>query len=141
MEKYLEHKPESGKIFYQNFVGKGKVVMMNLLKFKSIADYSDIEKLRPDHDITGKEAYELYMKYTLPVLDKAGSKIVFFGDSHNFLIGPTHERWDAVLLVEHESVEKFLAFSQNEDYLKTAGHRTAALEDSRLLPISEKKYT
>jgi len=60
-------------------------------------------------------------------------------ESKNFLIGPEHEAWDAILLVEHESVEKFIAFSQNKDYLKNAGHRTAALEDSRLLPITEKE--
>jgi len=43
-----------------------------------------------------------------------------------------------VLLVEHPSVEKFLEFAKNENYLKTAGHRTAALEDSRLLPMTQK---
>lgn len=32
-----------------------------------------------------------------------------------------------------------MEFAQNEDYLKYAGHRTAALEDSRLLPTSEVK--
>lgn len=31
-----------------------------------------------------------------------------------------------------------MEFAQSKDYLKHAGHRTAALEDSRLLPISER---
>lgn len=43
-------------------------------------------------------------------------------------------------LVEHESVLKFMEFAQNEDYLKKAGHRTAASEDSRLLPTIEKLH-
>jgi hypothetical protein len=30
-----------------------------------------------------------------------------------------------------------MEFAQDKEYLKTAGHRTAALEDSRLLPIEE----
>ncbi len=30
-----------------------------------------------------------------------------------------------------------MAFAQNDKYLKTTGHRTAALLDSRLLPMSE----
>ncbi len=35
-----------------------------------------------------------------------------------------------------------MAFAQNKDYLKTIGHRTAALEDSRLLPSTEiENYT
>jgi hypothetical protein len=62
---------------------------------------------------------------------------MYYGKSKNFLIGPDTEKWDAVQLVEHESVLKFMEFAQNEDYLKNAGHRTAALDDSRLLPSSE----
>lgn len=137
MKKYIDATAESGKEFYMKFHQKGKVVMLNLLKYKTLADYSNLENLKPINEITGKRAYELYMKHTLPKLDKVGSKVLFFGESGNFLIGPENEKWDAVLLVEHESVEKFMAFSQNKDYLKTAGHRTAALEDSRLLPINQ----
>ena len=140
MDKYIEVTPEAGKEFYQNFHNKGKIVMLNLLKYRLKADYSNLENLKPSNEITGKEAYELYMKHTLPTLDKAGSKMLFFGDSAGFLIGPENEKWDAVLLVEHQSVEKFIEFAQNQDYLKTAGHRTAALEDSRLLPIKQNTY-
>lgn len=138
MKKYVDATPEAGKDFYLNFRGKGKVVMLNLLKFKSIADYSDFEMLRPNEDISGREAYDLYMKNTLPHLTKAGSRILYFGDAQNFLIGPESKQWDAVLLVEHASVEAFMEFAQNKDYIETTGHRTAALEDSRLLPSSER---
>lgn len=139
MEKYLDVKPESGKNFYQDFHDKGKVVMLNLLKFKPKADYTGLESLKPEKDITGKEAYQLYMDSTLLELKKAGSRIIFYGSSKNFLIGPEFENWDAVLLVEHQSVVKFMEFAQNKDYLKTAGHRAAALDDSRLMPITENK--
>ncbi len=77
------------------------------------------------------------MNYTLPFLEEAGSQVLFYGESKNFIIGPKQEEWDVVLLVEHESVLKFMEFAQNEEYLKYAGHRTAALDDSRLLPISQ----
>ena len=53
------------------------------------------------------------------------------------LIGPPDERWDAVLLVRQRSVGDFMAFATNEGYVKILGHRTAALEDSRLLPMIE----
>jgi len=43
-----------------------------------------------------------------------------------------------ILLVEHQPAEQFIAFAKHEGYLKTAGHRAAALEDSRLLPITPK---
>lgn len=54
-----------------------------------------------------------------------------------FLIGPEHEMWDMTMLVRQSSVASFLAFASHEAYLAGIGHRTAAVEDSRLLPLSE----
>ncbi len=142
MNKHIDASPEAGKEFYQHFHDKGSIVMLNLLKFKETADYTNFEALKPATEISGEEAYQLYMEETLPELEKTGSRIIYYGKSRNFLIGPDSEKWDAVLLVEHESVLKFMEFAQNPDYLKKAGHRTAALEDSRLLPTNEiKNYT
>ena len=138
MKKYISVTDEAGRQFYQDFQGKGPVVMLNLLKFREKADYTGVESLKPSKEISGKEAYKLYMKYTKPAIESVGSKLLFYGSSNQFLIGPTTESWDAVLLVEHPSVEKFMEFAKDEDYLKTAGHRTAALEDSRLLPMTQK---
>lgn len=138
MKKHINAQPEAGKQFYQDYHDKGTIVMLNLLKFKSKADYTDLDHIKPSQEISGEEAYQLYMKNTLPELEKAGSRIIYYGKSNAFLIGPESETWDAVLVVEHESVLKFMAFAQNEDYLKNAGHRTAALEDSRLLPSTAK---
>jgi hypothetical protein len=39
------------------------------------------------------------------------------------------------MLVEQSSVSAFLEFASNREYLAGIGHRTAALEDSRLLPL------
>ncbi len=142
MQKYINVNPESGKKFYQDFHNKGKIVMLNLLKFRQKADYTNLEQIKPNEEITGEEAYQLYMKNILPEFKKAGSRIIYYGKSKDFLIGPEPEKWDAVLIAEYESVMKFMEFTQNEDYLKNAGHRTAALEDSRLLPSTEiKNYT
>ena len=114
--------------------------MLNLLKFRVKANYSGLESIKPSEGISGEEAYQLYMDYTLPELKKAGGRVLFYGRSESFLIGPKSESWDAVLLVEHLSVPKFIEFAQSEDYQKNAGHRTAALEDSRLLPTSEDTF-
>ncbi len=137
MEKYIDVRPDAGRKFFQEFNGKGKVVMVNLLKFREIADYSNFESLMPKEIISGEDAYALYMEHTLPHLKKAGSQLLYFGKCSEFLIGPASKHWDAILLVEHASVQKFIEFAQNEAYLKTAGHRTAALEDSRLLPTTQ----
>ena len=139
MNTYLEADQESGKRFYQEFNSKGKLVMLNLLKFKAVADYTKLDSIKPKQELTGLEAYRLYMEKTLPELEKSGSRIIYFGESKNFLIGPEQEVWDAMLLVEHQSAVAFIAFAQNAEYLKHTGHRAAALEDSRLLPSSEIK--
>ena len=111
--------------------------MLNLLKFRKKADYSNFKQLNPGKEISGKEAYDLYMKNTLPELKKAGSQIIYYGRCNNFLIGPESKKWDVILIVKHQSVIKFMEFAQHKEYLKHAGHRTAALEDSRLLPSTE----
>ncbi len=137
-KNYLMPTQEAGR----NFVMKqmeGSIVMLNLLRFRKIADYSATPELITKLPLSGEEAYNLYIEHTLPFLKKSGGEILFMGHGGAFLIGPTDEQWDAVLLVEQNSVSSFLAFEQNQDYLKGIGHRTAALEDSRLLPLVENK--
>lgn len=51
--------------------------------------------------------------------------------------GPETEHWDFVMLVRQSITESFLAFSNHLSYLEGTGQRTAAIEDSRLLPITE----
>ena len=41
------------------------------------------------------------------------------------------------MLVRQHSVDSFVAFAADDAYLAGLGHRTAALEDSRLLPLVE----
>jgi hypothetical protein len=45
------------------------------------------------------------------------------------------------MLVEQSSTAAFLAFASNAAYLAGIGHRTAALEDSRLLPLEEASWS
>ena len=136
-EKYLTPTQEAGRDFIMREI-KGNVVMLNLLHFREIADYTNSPELTPNIPISGKEAYQLYINHTLPFLKASGGEILFMGEGGNYLIGPTDEQWDAVLLIKQKSVESFLNFESNQNYLKGIGHRTAALEDSRLLPINEK---
>ncbi len=115
--------------------------MLNLLRFRSIADYSATPALAPAIPITGAEAYRLYMEHTLPHLKKSGGEIIFFGSGGQYLIGPSEERWDAAMLVRQSSTTAFMAFASNPEYLSGIGHRLAALEDSRLLPLVEGNIT
>ncbi len=133
-ETYIDPTQEAGAALFSRNI-EGPVVMLNLLRFKEVADYSDHPELAPENTISGVEAYEKYIAHTLPFLAEAGSEVLFAGEGSPFLIGPPDETWDRVLLVRHASLTEFLKFARNEGYLKGAGHRTAALADSRLLPI------
>lgn len=109
--------------------------MLNLLKFKEIADYSNCKNLVPEKPISGREAFDLYISHTRPFLERSGGKILLLGESHEFLIGPEDETWDYVMLIQQNSLADFLSFASNEEYLKGMGQRDAALMDSRLLPV------
>jgi uncharacterized protein (DUF1330 family) len=135
-DSYLMPTQEAGRNFIMKQI-KGSVVMLNLIRFREVADYSASPALIPTEPISGKRAYQLYIDHTLPFLTASGGEILFMGEAGAFLIGPTNEHWDAVLLIRQNSVNSFLAFESNQEYMKGIGHRTAAVEDSRLLPIVE----
>jgi len=132
---HIEPTPEAGAAFFGN-PPSGPIVMLNLLRFREIADYSEHADLAPDSPISGQQAYERYAEHTMPFLLEAGGTLLFRGSASCYLIGPTDERWDQVLAVRYESAAVFLTFATNTAYLAGLGHRTAALEDSRLLPMS-----
>jgi uncharacterized protein (DUF1330 family) len=139
MQAYLEPTQESGRVFFMRGI-QGRIVMLNLLRYRATADYSATPHLDPGMPITGEAAYRLYMEHTLPHLEKSGGRLLFFGRGGPFLIGPERERWDAVMLVEQSSPAAFLEFASNTAYLAGIGHRSAALEDSRLLPLEEGRW-
>jgi hypothetical protein len=135
---FLEPTQESGSALVSRRIA-GSVVMLNLLRFRKIADYSATPELAPARAISGAEAFQLYIRQALPCLRDRGRELLFLGDGGPFLIGPGSERWDMAMLVRQRSVESFLAFASNRDYLAGIGHRRAALEDSRLLPLVERQ--
>ena len=111
--------------------------MLNLLRFREVADYSANPELAPPQPISGREAYQKYIDHTSPFLEASGGGIVFLGEGGNFLIGPEDEYWHVALLVRQNSLDDFMSFAKHEGYLAGIGHRTAALDDSRLLPLVE----
>jgi hypothetical protein len=134
IQTYLDVTQEQGRAFFARGIA-GSVVMLNLLRFRPIANYSAAPALMPGAPISGEEAYGLYMDHTRPYLTASGGEILFYGRGGDFLIGPANERWDAAMLVRQSSMASFLTFASNQGYLAGMAHRTAALEDSRLLPL------
>jgi len=135
-KRYLDVTHEAGAALFARGI-EGAVVMLNLLRFREVADYSANPELKPREPISGAQAYQKYMDHTLPFLRQSGGDVVFLGKGAKNLIGPWEERWDLVMLVRQKSLSDFMAFAQDQGYLAGIGHRTAALEDSRLLPLVE----
>lgn len=131
---YLEVTAEAGQAFFSR-ADDGPVTMLNLLRFREVADYSRYPKLKPEEAISGREAYRRYKQHTMPYFAEVGAKLLYSGRAESYLIGPADERWDEVLLVEHPSRKAFWSFATNKGYLAGLGHRMAALADSRLLPM------
>jgi hypothetical protein len=139
MDKYyLEPTQESGAaLFSQNITGE--VIMLNMLRFKETADYSANPELAPEQPISGRAAFQKYIDHTMPFLKESGGELLLLGNGGQFFIGPSDEQWDVVMMVKQNSLASFMAFASNTEYLSGIGHRTAALLDSRLLPIVEIK--
>jgi len=113
--------------------------MLNLVRLKETADYSKNPELAPENPISGREAFQKYIDHTMPFLKETGGELSLLGNGGRFFIGPEDEQWDVVMLVQQSSLASFMAFASNTGYLAGLGHRTAAISDSRLLPIVECK--
>lgn len=137
-KSYIEPTQETGAALFQRNIS-GEVVMLNMLRFREFADYSSNPELSPETKISGREAFQKYIEHTMPHLRENGGELLFLGDGGKFFIGPDDEQWDVVMLVKQSSVENFFAFASNAEYSAGIGHRTAAILDSRLLPIVENR--
>lgn len=133
---YLDPTQQQGRYFFLSGIS-GSVTMLNLLRFRDVADYSAYGHLAPAAPITGEQAYRLYMQHTVPFLESSGGELLFYGSGRSFLVGPSDEVWDAAMLVRQASVQSFLAFATNANYLAGIGHRVAALSDCRMLPLTQ----
>ncbi|QLC24519.1 DUF1330 domain-containing protein [Parasphingopyxis algicola] len=133
-QPHLDVTPEAGRDFIMRGI-QGPVVMLNLLRFRETADYTGFPDIAPAAPISGAEAFDLYVAHTLPFLQSSGGELLFLGDGGPWLIGPAGERWDKAMLVRQVSVDSFVAWSNDAEYLTGIGHRTAAIKDARMLPL------
>jgi len=133
MTAFIEPSSEQIQTFSGGDLEEGPIVMLNLLRFREQAEYPEGS---PHDPCTGSEAYGRYAAGVIPLLHAVGGHPVWQGRAGQMLIGPvSSEDWDAVLLVQYPSGQKFLEMAMNPDYLKVAVHRTAALQDSRLVAM------
>jgi uncharacterized protein (DUF1330 family) len=135
MQPYLEPTFEAGRDLAMRGLS-GPVVMLNLLRLRDIADYAATPELAPAAPISDAQAYDRYIAHTLPFLTASGGELLLLAEGGALLIGPAEECWDRAMLVRQASVLAFMAFATDRAYLAGLGHRTAAVADSRLLPLT-----
>ena len=103
--------------------------MMNLLKFREFAKYSD----GADAELSGAEAYQRYAAEVVPIISKTGGEVVFSAHTNTLVIGDGELEWDLVSIVEYPSVAAFLGMTSSEEYQKIHVHRDAGLEHQLLV--------
>jgi uncharacterized protein (DUF1330 family) len=104
--------------------------MLNLLRYRERALYPAGSGAAP---CSGREAYQRYAAVALQKVASVGGRIVWMGAVAASVIAPAGEEWHDVALVEYPSRKAFLAMIALPDYQAAVVHRTAALEDSRLV--------
>lgn len=109
--------------------------MLNLIRLKALADYPPDH---PDHGkgLTGLDAYRAYGRTAGPIFARLGARQVWAGRPDGVVTGPADERWDLAFIAEYPSAAAFLAMVTDPDYREHVKHRTAAVEDSRLIRLA-----
>jgi uncharacterized protein (DUF1330 family) len=128
--------PEEGSLnsFLETYPPDTPVVMLNLLRFREQADYPENYPAEP---CTGAEAFGRYGQAVAPLLESRGAGSIWQGRQAAMLIGPQDKDWHLAVLVRYPSAKAFLDMATSEEYLAIMAHRTAALEDSRLIAFHE----
>lgn len=108
----------------------GSVQLLNLIRLKQTADYSDGGK------VSGRETYEEYSRISAPVLARLGGRIAWRGAFDLTMVGPSGEAWDICFVAEYPSVEAFVALMRDPEYREAMTHRQAAVADSRLVSFA-----
>jgi len=98
----------------------GKVVMLNLLKFK------------PGN---GAASYNEYGRQVAKILEKIGARVLFAGQVAQSVIGVNGE-WDAIAIVEYPSRRVFLEMGMSAEYQAIHHYRDEGLERTELYAIN-----
>ena len=98
----------------------GKVVMLNLLKFK------------PGN---GAASYAEYARHVSKILEKIGARILFGGQVAQSVIGIDGD-WDMIAIVEYPSREVFLEMGMSAEYQAIHHFRDEGLERTELYALN-----
>jgi uncharacterized protein (DUF1330 family) len=133
----IEPTPQTLQDFAHLVPDGQRIVMINLLRYREWADYppgTETEKR------TGRQAYERYGENALRCMTSVGGRPIWRGRVGYTVIAPPGERWDEAVLVEYPSRSAFERMINNPEYQAGLVHRTAGLEDTRLIATTTPRY-
>jgi uncharacterized protein (DUF1330 family) len=102
---------------------EGPIYMVNLLKFKPLAEYEDGRETA----LTGREAYELYEAGVTRLLAQFGGFAAFGATTERLMLGEVEELWDKVAIAVYASRQAMLEMMQSQGMQEIAPHRAAGL--------------
>jgi uncharacterized protein (DUF1330 family) len=114
---------EVAKEFFFGAGHDGPMVMVNLLKFKPLAEYPDGR----NPGMTGREAYEIYGRAVVECLAKVGGKPLWSGAVTGVILGDIEENWDMIALAEYPSPQAMVEMVGLPEYQGIEIHRFAGL--------------
>ena len=114
----------------KNSQSETPVTMLNLLRYRERAVYPDDYDAEP---CSGREAYQRYGAVAGALVGEAGGRPIWMGSANDAFIAPEGETWDDVVLVYYPSRKHFIDMIESAEYQAAKPHRTAVLEDSRLI--------
>ncbi len=111
---------------------EGPVVMLNLLKFREVANYPAGSEFA---GCSGREAYARYQhNFTVAVGATSQAQVLHDGPVMRTFIGDAAgQDWDRMLIVRYPSRRHFLAMMADETYQAGLVHRYAGLVRTLLL--------
>ncbi|MDT0263600.1 DUF1330 domain-containing protein [Jatrophihabitans lederbergiae] len=133
-----EINPQDLRVAVDTFPADQPVLMVNLLRFNTQADYSAAKAAATDTPLPAASGQEVYLTRYLPAFSEAMaplgiSEVVFAGMVAARLVGPSEARWDAVAVATYPSIKAFRDLVEDPGYLSQAApHRLAALADWQL---------
>ena len=107
-----------------NRIDDGPVVMVNLLKFRSVA---------MGMTESGAESYARYAKAVTGLIEDFGGRTLWRGKADQVLIGDSNQDWDMAVLVEYPTRRAFLEMVNLPEYQKIHEDREAGLERTSLI--------
>ena len=99
----------------------GPVWMVNLMKYKEVADYADGRA----STVSGREADDIYAP--VAVLGDIGAQIVFVSDVDQQLLGDS-PIWDRVAIVKYPTPRAFIEMQSRPDSKDKHAHKHAGMK-------------